>query len=310
MPKSNQIHRDKALEAISVAYKPEGMIGSQLAPSVSVKHDSDVYYVYSKNALSIPESLRAPGAQANEVDFDISTSSYLLAKHSLKKLVTDDEKENADVAIQPRIDATENLTWRILARREKSLASLIGTAANWASRTSLTSTLAWSANTTVSNPITQMDSYSSVIVANSGLKPNTFVLPYTAFLAAKEHTSIIDRIKFTSPDSVTEQMLAKLFNLKRILVPYSVENSGNESLADSMAFQWTDAAFLAYIEPSPGLKKPSALYTFQQKSEGSEYRVKSWRVEEREGEMVEVTSKFQFKAVATDCAHHINDLVQ
>lgn len=310
MPKSNQIHVNKPLEAISVAYKPEGLISAQLCPSVPVKHDTDLYYVFSKNALSIPETLRAPGAVANEADWDVSTSSYALEKHSLKKLVTDDEVANADAAIRPSIDATENLTMRILQRREKSMASLVSTATNWASRTSLTSTLAWSANTTLSNPITLLDSAGSVIVKNAGLKPNTLVLDYSTFLAAKEHVSIIDRIKFTSPDSVTEAMLAKLFNVQRVLVPYGIENTANESLTDSMAFLWTDMAFLAYIEPAPGLRKASALYCFEQQSQGNPFRVKSWREEEREGDFVEVTTKFQHKAVATDCAHYIGDTVQ
>lgn len=310
MPKSNQIHQDSALEAISVAYKPEGMIASQLSPSVPVKHDTDKYYVYSKNALSLPETLRAPGAAANEADFDVSTASYVLAKHSLKKLVTDDEVNNADVALKPRIDATENLTWRILQRREKALATLVGTRSNWANIASLSSTFAFNQNTTLSNPITILDSATAVIVQNSGMKPNTLVLDYSTFLAAKEHVSIIDRIKFTSPDSVTEGMLAKLLNVARLLVPYAVENNGNESLADSMAFMWTDCAWLAYIEQAPGLKKPSALYTFEQQSQGNPYRVKAWREEEREGDFIEVTSKFQHKAVASDCAFIIANTIQ
>lgn len=310
MPKSNQIHQDKALENISVAYKPEGLIASQLSPSVPVKHDTDKYYVYSKNGLSIPESLRAPGAVANEVDFDLSTASYSLEKHSLKKLVTDDEVSNADLAVKPRMDAAENLTMRILQRREKSLSSLVGTASNWANRTSLTSTLAWSAQTTLSNPIPFIDSATAVIVQNSGLRPNLVVMDFTGFLAAKEHPSIVDRVKYTSSDSVTESLLAKLFNVSRVLVAYGVENSANESLADSMGFLWTDAALVAYVEPSPGLKKPSALYTFEQQNMGNPYRVKAWREEERDGEFIEVTSKFQHKIVASDCGYHINNLVQ
>jgi hypothetical protein len=310
MPKSNQIHIDKALENISVAYRPEGFVASQLCPSVPVKHDTDKYYVYSKNQLSLPETLRAPGASANEVDFDISTGAYSLEKHSLKRLVTDDEIENSDVPIKPRIDATENLTWRILARREKSLAALVSSKANWANETSLTSTFAWNANTTLSNPITLMDSCGAVIVKNSGFKPNVMLIDYSTFLAAKEHVSVIDRIKFTSPDSVTEAMLAKLLNVSQLLVPYAVENTANESLTDTMAFMWTDCAWLAYVERNPGLKKPSALYTFEQVNQGNPYRVKAWREEEREGEFVEVTSKFQHKSVASDCAFYVGNTVQ
>src|SRR5205823_2406768 len=96
--------------------------------------------------------------------------------------------------------------------------SLVQTKANWANQTSLTSTLAWSANTTTSNPITQVDSASTVILVNSGRKPNVMAMNDQTFNAAKEHVSIVDRVKYTSQTSVTRQILANLFNVGEVLV--------------------------------------------------------------------------------------------
>lgn len=310
MPSSQQIHRDRPLENISVAYKSERLIADRLAPRVPVVHESDTYFVYAKDSLTLPQTIRANGASANEASWNISTSSYVLTQHALKGLVTDRDRSNADEAIRLDIDTTEYLTEKILMRKEIDLANIVTTASNWANATSLSSTLAWNQNTTLSNPIAFVDSACSVVAAQSGKIPNTVVLNDPTFRAAKEHISIVDRIKYTSPDSVTDQILAKLFNVQQVLVAGGIQNTGQEGQADSMGWIWTDMAFVAYIEQNPGLRKPSALYQFTKTEFGNPYKVKRWREEEREGDFIEVSSLFQNKVVASDCAYIIVNTVQ
>lgn len=310
MPKASTIHVDKTLENVSVAYKSEGLIASRLSPGVPVQHESDRYFVYSKDSLSVPDTIRANGAAANESTFNLSTASYALTEHALKDIVTERDRNNADKAIKLDVDTTEYLTEKILLRREKALATLVHTAANWANITSLTSTFAWSANTTLSNPISFVDSAASVIAQNSGKLPNVVTMDFRTFQAAKEHQSIVDRIKYTSTDSVTESLLAKLFNVSEVLVARGIENTAKEGLADSMSFIFTDVAFVCYRESSPGLKKPSAFYTFFQSNSGNPFQVRRWMDDERNGEMIEVSSLFQHKPVASDTAYLIVNTVQ
>jgi len=310
MPSNQQIHRDRPLENISVAYKSDRLIADKLAPRVSVVHESDTYFVYAKDSLTLPQTIRANGASANEASWNISTSSYVLNQHALKGLVTDRDRSNADEPIRLDIDITEYLVEKILMRKEIDLANIVTTAANWANATSLSSTLAWNQNTTLSNPIAFVDSACSVVAAQSGKIPNTVVLNDPTFRAAKEHISIVDRIKYTSPDSVTDQILAKLFNVQQVLVAGGIQNTGQEGQADSMGWIWTDMAFVAYIEQNPGLRKPSALYQFTKTEFGNPYKVKRWREEEREGDFIEVSSLFQNKVVASDCAYIIVNTVQ
>lgn len=310
MPSSSRIHQDKALSDLSVAYRNDRFIADELVPAVPVVHDSDSFYVYSKDNLRDEQSLWAKGARAARVDFEVSTSSYLLERHALEELVLDEDKANADPAIRLEMDATENLTDKILLEKEKALATLIGTPANWGNLTSLTSTFAWSAATTLSNPILFVDSATSVIAQNSGKMANVMAIDHRTFMTAKEHPSIVDRVKYTSADSITAPMLAKLFNISRLLVAGAIENTAQEGLTDTMAFVWTDLAFIAYMEQSPGLKKPSALYQFQQRSEGRPFSVFRYREDETEGDVIRVKAKYQMKVVASDCAYLINNTVQ
>ena len=302
-PISKQIHEDKALEKISISYKPGEFIADRLVSTVPVKHDTDKFYVYDFGVMRLEETKRAKGAATNRANFTMSTSSYSLESHGLKELVLQEDKENADKAINLEIDTTEMLTRKILIRKEKECNDVVMASGNWTNKESLTSTLAWTQNTTLSNPIIKVDSGTSKIISSSGYKPNRLVIDDPTFRGAKEHTSIVDRVKYTSADSVTEAMLAKLFNLEEVLVGRAIYESAQEGLTSSPSKIWTNSAFLAYIEKSPGLKKASAAYQLAQMNKGIPYKVTKWDEEDPEGVWVKVENKFQFKAVATACAY-------
>jgi len=306
MPLRGQIHRDRPLENISIAYKNDSFIAGQLFPVVPVAKESDTYYVYSRDTMSLPQTLRANGAASNEADWNVSTSSYRLEEHALKQLVTYRDRENADAAIRLDADVTEILTEKIMIRMEVDAAALVMTSTTWANSTSLTTTLAWNTNTT--NVITQMDSAASVIVQNSGKKPNVVVLNDAVFRTAKENSATVDRVKYTSSDSIAPSVLAKLWGVSDVLVGSAVRNTAKEGLADSMGFIFPDSVFIGYVERSPSLRKPSALYRFAKS--GADRVVRKWPDEERGGDFVEVSTMYSLNAPATACGYLIEDAIQ
>lgn len=302
---SSQLHRNAPLENVSVAYKPVGYIADDLSPKFMVEKESNSYYVYSKDTMQLPETIRADKAEANMANFNISTATYTLDEHAIKEIVTDRQRENADKAIRPDIDVTEFLTGIIQRRRELDLANIVMFTGTWANITSLTSTLAWSANTTTSNPITQVDSAATVVLVNSAKNPNTIAINDQSFKAAKEHTSILDRIKYTSAESVTPQLLARLFNVDRVLVASAMFNNADEGLADSMVRIWTDSCWIGFVDSLPGLMKVTALQTFWKSNSGMPNIVRKWREEKLRGDMIEASAMFQNRVVSSDCGYLI-----
>lgn len=309
MPLPSQLHRDKALENVSVAYQPNEFIADRLVPKVPVVHESDVYYVFDLDIMALPETLRADGSPSREASYNLSTSSYRLEEHALNDKVTDRMRANADKAIKPDVDVTEVLTKKILIRREVECAAIAFDTAQFSNNASLAAADAWSANTTASNPIIDIDSATSKILASSGYTPNKLVISDPTFRAAKNHVSIVDRIKYTTVESVTESMLAKLFNVGECLVGRAIRDTSDEGLAGSLADIWSACAFLSYMETSPGLRKASAMYQFQSTLDGSPYRVTKWRDDSRRSDIVEVSTMFQYKPVATACAYLIKGTV-
>lgn len=302
MPLANQVNQDKLLTQVSVKYSNSEYIAERAAPAVGVRKTDGDYFIFDRN-FRVPETIRAETGKAREHDFDLSTASYALERHALKGYIGPDERDNYDPG-DLRRDMTEDLTDKILARKEKSLAALM-TSTSWSLNVSLASANAWSANTTVSNPIPVVDTGVSTVIANSGRKPNYMILPHDSFIAAKNHTSIAERVKYTQVE-INAQILGTLFDIPEILVPHSQEDTAAKGVTSSISsILSTDKVFLGFKPQRAGRRVPSSLYQFQKRSGRTTRR---WMDKERnDSEAIEVQDHYQFKVVASLTGYLIID---
>jgi hypothetical protein len=270
-------------------------------PELAVKKSSDLYRVYDRQ-FKLPETKRAIRGVSRELTFDVSTASYNLEWHSLKDYVADRDAENYDLA-DLRAETTEFLTDKILLRLEKSVADLF-TTTNWSLNVSLAAANAWNANTTVSNPIPVVDTGCSTVIANSGKKPNFMVMNREAFVAAKNHVSVLDRTKYVSAD-MDESLLAGLFGIPELIVSNVSYDTANEGVASSISAIMGNSAFLGWKPDRPSILTPSAGYIFK----NNRPMVKRWREEAREADAIEVNVEYQAKVVASLCGYLIKGVI-
>lgn len=301
MPLKSQLHVNQLLSNVSVKYANSEYIWDKVFPQVPVIKDTDLYRVYERN-FRVPETKRAAKGVAREFQFDVSTSTYALEQHALKDYVGVDEAENYDQG-SLNVETTENLTDAIYRRIELSVATLF-TTTSWSLNVSLAAANAWTANTTVSDPVPIVDTATSTVIANSGKTTNFMILPRDGYVAAKNHVSVLDRVKYTSSE-VSVAMLAGLFSVPELLVPTAVQDTAAEGVAASISAIWGDSAFLGWKPASPGLKVPSCGYIFLR----STPRVRSWFDDERNATAIEVEIKFQPKVVASLTGYLIKDIL-
>lgn len=302
MPLSSKLHNDELLSAVSVKYQNVGYIADKVFPEVPVVKTSDKYRIYARN-FRLPQTKVANKGLSNEHQFDVSTATYNLQKHGLRDLISDDEEDNYDQASLRR-DTTEELTDKILLRKEKSIADLF-TSTNWSLGVSLAATAAWSSNSTASNPIPLMDTAATTILNNSGFLRNFAIIPHVSKVNAKNHTSIADRVKYTSAE-ITDNTLKGLFDLQELLVPTAQIDTAAEGIADSIGDVWPDIVFVGYKPPRASPKAPSCGYTFTKKGK---FYVTRYREEGREGEWIDVKSHYDQKIVASLTGYLIKDVV-
>lgn len=300
MPFKNQLHVDQLLSQISVRYSTKDFIADKIFPKLPVKNDSDLYRIYVQD-FRIPETIRANKGVANEHFWEVTTASYILEDHALKDYISDDDIDNYDAA-DLRADTTEELTDVIMRRREKSTFDLF-TTTNWSLNVSLAAANAWTANTTVSDPVVVMHTGATEIITNSGKRPNFCVIERTGYIGAISHTSVLDRVKYTSAE-VSEKIMASLFMLEELMVPITQVDTSARGATSVQTSLWGDVAFIGYKPARPSPKAPSSGYMFTKNVP----MVRRWRDDERIAEAIEVRSKYQVKVVASLTGFLVKDI--
>lgn len=272
MPTRQQIHIDRALTNISVAYMQEAsnFIADKVFPIIPVQKQSDTYFIYNRDDFFRDEAqLRAKGTESAGGDFDVELAPpYFCRKWAYHSDVNEEDVVNADDPLRPKQDATELVSQKLLIRRENMWAQTFFKQGVWArdlqgvdSTASGTNVLQF--HLPQSNPIETVTQENVRMAETTGYKPNTLVLSPYVYNALKNHPDILDRIKYTQRGIVTQDLLASLFEVDNVYVPWAIQNNAPKGVkGGALDFIMGKHMLLLYVEKNPGIKKPSAGYTF------------------------------------------------
>lgn len=261
MPTAGAKHIDVYLTNFSRQVRNESFIAERALTVVPVQKDSDKYAVYGNEHLRVANDRRAPGSPPNEVDYTVGSENYSLIEHTLRDSVPDEEVENTDSPFSPFEDAALNVQERIRLRLEKEAATLFFDPANWTYKVTLSGSDQWDGSN--SNPFEVIQEAKSSVLSKAMRKPNIIIVGQEVFDVLANHPLIIDRIKYTGRDSVTPEMLARLFDVEQFLVGSAVENASREGQPDNLQYIWGKHCFVGYRAPRPSLRTVTAASLFR-----------------------------------------------
>ena len=261
-PAASDVHVDRPLTNVSLAYiqQASDFIATQFAPMIPVDRKTDTYYTYTKNDWFRDEAqLRADGVQSAGSGYGLSTAQYSCDVFAFHKDIGPQAMANADPAVNLEREATLLVTQRMLVRQERQWAQDCFATGIWGN--DVTPSNLWS-DYAASDPISDVETGKRTVLVNTGFLPNTLVIGYDVFIKLKNHPDIIDRIKYTSSETVTLDVLARYFEVDRVMVAKAVYATNVEGETAAYSFVHGKHALLAYVAPNPGLMTPSAAYTF------------------------------------------------
>jgi Phage major capsid protein E len=310
-PSSYDVHVDVPLSNIATAYiqDQDAFIASKVFPIVPVDKQSNKYYTFPKAQwFSDDVQLRGDGAESAGSGYSVSTDNYFASVYALHKDIGHLTLANFDNPLDPMSSATEFITQQMLQRMERQWVTDYFSTGIWGTDTTLSGSSQWS-DETGSNPIDDIELGKETLLSNTGFAANTLVLGYQVFRKLKNHPDIVDRMKYTSNAVITEDILARLFGVDRILVARAVKNTANEGATASMSFIVGKSALLMYVNPSPGILKPSAGYTFSWTKPDAGYAspvtIMRWYNEDRKAWRVEGESAWANKVVGSDLGYFL-----
>src|SRR5678816_302480 len=289
-------------------------IATKVFPNIPVVHRSDRYWTYDRTYWFRDEvQERAPATESAGAGWTVdSTPTYYAPIYALHKDIDDPARANADASFNLDRDATEYLSRQMLLHREKLWVQKYFGTGLW---TKLYTGVAgvpganqvkqW--DLAGSTPLEDIDAAMTNMVEFTGYRPNRLVLGPRVYNALRNHAEIIDRIKYTQRGIVTAELLASMFGIDQVLVPFATNYTGKEgqaSDATKYSLLYGKSALLCYAAPSPSLLAPSAGYTFSWSgflgagAEGN--RMKSFRMENLESDRIESEMAFDQKVISAD----------
>ena len=313
-PTAGDVHVNAPLTQISIAYVQDAknFISDRVFPPVRVNKQSDRYFIYNKGDWNRDEAeRRGAGAESAGSGWRIdNTPTYFADVWALHKDVDDQVRANADQPLDMDRDATIFVTQKLMIKRDKQWGAKYFTTGIWgrdktgvSSGASGTQFLRW--HVANSTPIDDVTAEVIYIAEQTGYKPNKLVLGAYVYNVLRNHSTVLDRIKYTQRAVATPDIMASLFDVDEVLISMGVENTATEGATTSMSFIHGKHALLVYANPTPSIMMPSGGYTFSWTglfgAGPTGNRIKRFRVEVRASDRVEGEMAFDMKAVATDC---------
>ena len=312
-PNINSVHVDAILTNISVAYlqNQDNFIADKVFPVIPVDKKSDKFFTYTKNDWFRDEAQRrAGGTESAGGGYGLSTGSYSADVFAFHKDVDDQTLYNADAPLNPLREATEFVTRRLALRKEIQWNSDFFAGSIWgndydgvAGTPSTNEVKQWS-DYAASDPIDDIEDAKAGILSTTGMEANTLVLGYDVFRTLKNHPDIVDRIKYTSSQTVTADMLAAMFDVPRVIISKAVKATNNEGATAAYSFTSGKKALLCHVAPTPGLLTPSAGYSFSWTGVsgglGATVGTSQFRMESLKADRIEAEMAFDNKVIASD----------
>ncbi len=314
-PTLSSVHIDRTLSQISTAYwqDPGDFVAPQVAPNIGVSSKTDKYWTFDKNDALRDKALeRGPGTESPGGGFRLSTDSYTVKVYAWHVDLDDQTLANADDGLDLEAAAARYCTDAIRRAYEADFISTALATSTWTTDLAgTTNFVKWSSD--ASTPIEDIETNRLAVRKLTGRNPNTLILGPTVYSRLKNHPDFVERIRYNSAESVTRDLMARFFEVDRIMVVDATNATNLEN--ETAAYDWmaSDVALLAYVAPNPGRMTPSAMYTFtwSEVSDGTATAIGTTRIEIPERRVVRIESQlaWDIKVVGADLGVYFNDVL-
>src|SRR5262245_48124308 len=320
-PTRGDVHVNRVLTNVSIAYMQaeSNFIASRVFPNIPSPNQGNQYRNYDRADWTRMEAQeRAPGTPSAGGGWRQGLAQFFCRVYAVHKDLDDQTLGNQDPDVNLDRSATQWVTRQLLLKREQLWVNNYFTTGVWG-KDMVGVASAPTGNQFVmfdqagANPIATIDNERLAMATQTGYLPNKLVIGPAVFNALKQNTAILDRIKYTQRGVITRELLASLFEVDELLVPYAMYNTAAEGAAASYSLFYGKAMLLVYAAPSPSVMEPSGGYTFSWTGylgageQGN--RIKRFRLESIASDRVEGEMAFDLKVVANDVGTFFSNVI-
>jgi hypothetical protein len=260
MPTMQDVHIDQALSdyAFGVLQDNQNHVAGGFFPIQEVDHLSDQYYVLPRNQFARGDAKPRQGnAESAGFDFELSKDNFNCVPYALHSDVDQRKLSNSD---NPRLyeeAATRVAVDNLLLTHEIDWANAYFKTGVWgkdytgvASGPTGDQFLRW--DDAAADPEKDVDKGKRQIYLAGGKEANALLVGFDVWLALKKCPKIIDRVKYTSADSISTAVVARLLGVEKLIVAQSTKATNAVGAADAYDFVHGKGAMLAHVGENGG----------------------------------------------------------
>lgn len=208
---------------------------------------------------TVADYIRSGAVESAGDDYETSSQDYTLLKYSFHKDITEDEAKEYDNPFDPTEDAAKFVINRIRRVITQKLVDTYLTTGVWSSDlVGTTNFVKWSSGS--STPVANVLTWKENIHKVTGFSPNRLIVTPDIHRYLKTNTAVTGSMKTTDDKVVTNNLIAKLFEVDEYVVIDTV-NSG------ATGYMASNKLLLIHTPSKPSRMVPSAGYTLTYKGE-------------------------------------------
>ena len=316
-PTSTAAHFNVPLNNIVVAYmQSANMVSEAVFPVVPVAKQSDLFYKYDIDTFYRDDAKpRAPGTESAGGGFTFNMDSYNCLVEAYHKDIDEQLRANADSVLQLDRAASLFVAQKMVLRRETRWLDTFFKqgvwATDWAGVVGVPTTNQFQRfDVASSDPRLVVEATKLQVLATTGYELNVAVFGAAVMSRLVTNPFVREQFKYTSAESINEEMVARYLGLDNVYVSKSVVATGNEGAAATVGLQAGRHVLLAHRAAAPSVMAPSAGYTFSWTGlTGGGVSTTKFPLVQLASDRVESQMAYDFKVVAPQLGVFLRDAV-
>ena len=254
--------------ALSYYQNAANYFAKAIFPICRVSQSSDSYYIFSKEDLLRDGWQRKPSyGKVNPVVLSEHMETYNCKVDQMIMGIDQIRQTDLNRRQAPRVANQRMQRTKAIAEQDFFRAGVWANEWTGVDDTSVTGNQLIKFSNHNSDPIKFIDERKREIHQNTGRMPNRLALGTEVVDALKLHPAILERVKYggstANPANVTENVLAQLFGVEKLVELKSIHNQAKMGAdADMNYIGDSKSMLLAYATDNPSLEEPSAGYIF------------------------------------------------
>lgn len=302
---------DKLLTNVSNKYVPQDYISERILPTFTVMEDSGKIGGYNNDHIRIGSYLHSGDGEYAKVKVNNrNVKTYVLEKHALSTIISEEDFRNVPQPFDARSDAVDHVTSLLWTEKEVGLSLTLSNASLYSASNKVTLSGNSKYNDLVnSKPLEDSIVARKAIRAKTGTNPNICIMNEDTFDYLSINPSILGSLgyKDNRPGGLQKGELANALKVDEILIGTAMYNNAVEGQPDNIVQIWGKSVIYA-VSPKTAAKRQIALgYRVQGQNPR---RVSRVSVSDPIGaEKVLIDDKFDQLIVNIDAAYLISNAI-